>query len=287
MALFETILVPFDLSPAAEQSVRFGRRLADRFGAALHVVHGLKLPYYLGRHPQMGPAQAVDDVRAHVVARMRGVLEAMGVTAVQQVGERPIEEWIDDYAASQKAPLIVMSRHGWRALSRGLGPHARLILRNSRVPVWLTARDVRDVNRVVAAVDLSGHSAPLAAYAKNVARAFGAPLTLVHARPPVHETGYLQEVAWHDPLPDPAAMYAEERAALAALAAATAEPDFPVATQFLLGRTDEAIGAELLKTETELLVCGKHNRGALVRFLVGSTTEQLAGETDGHVLVVP
>lgn len=287
MALFETIIVPFDFSPAAEQALMRAKHLAEKFGARLHVVHGMKLPYLIGVQADRPQRETIAEVHAHVEVRLQKLLYAMGVIAERRIDERPIEDWLDDYAHQYPAPLIVMSRHGWRQGKRGLGHHTRLVLRNSRVPVWLVAHEPSEVKSVLACVDLSEHSPALAAYARDVAQAFGASLELVHARPPVHESGYLQEVAWSQPLPDIEQIYVGERAALAELAGTLATPAFPVTQRFLLGRTDEAIAAEALKAHTELVVCGKHARGAVARFLLGSTTERIAGESDGHVLVVP
>lgn len=287
MALFKTIIVPFDFSPAAEQALLHAKHLAETFHARLHVVHGMKLPYLVGLQADRPQRETIAEVHAHVDMRLQTLLYAMGVIAERRIDERPIEDWLDDYAGQFQAPLVVMSRHGWHRGKRGLGHHTRLVLRNSRVPVWLVANEPSAVSSVLACVDLSEHSAALAAYARNVAQAFGASLELVHARPPVHESGYLQEVAWSRQLPYIEEIYAGERAALREIAATLATPEFPVAERFLLGRTDDAIAAEALKARTELVVCGKHARGALVRFLIGSTTERIAGETDGHVLVVP
>lgn len=287
MSLFKTIIVPFDFSPAAERALLHAKHLAVKFGARMHIVHGMKLPYLIGVQADRAQRETIAEVHAHVEMRLQTLLYAMGVIAERRIDERPIEDWLDDFAAQFQAPLVVMSRHGWHQGKRGLGHHTRLVLRNSRVPVWLVAHEPSEVKSVLACVDLSEHSPALAAYAKNVAQAFGGSLELVHARPPVHESGYLQEVAWSQQLPDFEQIYAGERAALGEMAATLATPAFPVAQRFLLGRTDEAIAAEALKAHTELVVCGKHARGALVRFLIGSTTERIAGETDGHVLVVP
>lgn len=287
MALFSNLIVPFDFSPAAEQALMHAKRMAAKFGARIHVVHGMKLPYLIGVQADRPQRETIAELHAHIDARLQNLLGAMGLMAERHVDERPVEEWLDDYASKLPAPLIVMSRHGWRQSKRGLGPHTRLVLRNSRVPVWLVAHEPAEVQNVLACVDLSDHSAALGAFAKDVAQAFGATLELAHARMPVHESGYLQEVAWHNPIPDQEAIYAAERARLADLAAALATAAFPVKTRFLLGPTDEVVGAEALKAHSELIVCGKHARGALVRFLLGSTTERIAGEADGHVLVVP
>lgn len=287
MALFENIIVPFDFSPAAEQALLRAKQLAKKFDARLHVVHGMKLPYLIGVQADRPQRETIAEVHAHIEVRLQKLLYAMGVIAERRIDERPIEDWIDDFARGFAAPLIVMSRHGWRQGRRGLGNHTRLVLRNSRVPVWLVAHEPSEVKNVLACVDLAEHSPALAAYARDVAQAFGASLELVHARPPVHESGYLQEVAWSQALPGIEEIYAGESAALKELAATITTEAFPVTAKFLLGRTDEAIAAEALKSHTELVVCGKHARGALVRFLLGSTTERIAGETDGHVLVVP
>jgi nucleotide-binding universal stress UspA family protein len=143
---FKHILVPTDFGDASDRALELGIDFAERYQAALTVVHVHDVPAYAygdgGLSPVdfLGPLlaaaqQALDDEVAKVrkkLPRAKGVL-------LQGDPWRHILSTAQDMGAD----LIVMGTHGRRGLSHAiLGSVAERVVRFSPVPV-LTIRAAR------------------------------------------------------------------------------------------------------------------------------------------------
>jgi universal stress protein A len=140
------ILVPVDFSPHAEQALRYGAALAEKFGAELHLVHVFQdLAIYQtevvsGAPPILPPIeQLTASARGELERLVRAKnLQRLDVHA-EVVEGSPVEEVVD-YARDKDIDLIVLGTHGRGWLAHALlGSVAEKVVRKAPCPV-LTVR---------------------------------------------------------------------------------------------------------------------------------------------------
>ena len=141
-------------------------------------------------------------------------------------------------------------------------------------------------NSVLVATDFGETSASALAYGRNLARAFGGKLHVLHVAEKVTATAaaefYLQDR-------DELQKAVEEAAALRLMALLTtddfktlgAQPEVRVSSD-----TARAIVEYAKATHVDLIVVGTHGRGAVSRLLMGSVAEKVARTAPCPVLVV-
>lgn len=147
MLSIKNILVATDFSDCSSSALDYGRDMARRFGARLHVIHNVEImpPDLAGMG---GFVAAVPQLQADLEQAARHQLEAtvtdddrreMGATTALVTGETTSHAIID-YAAESGIDLIVIGTHGRRGLSHVvMGSVAEKIVRTAPCPV-LTVR---------------------------------------------------------------------------------------------------------------------------------------------------
>lgn len=146
MIRLKQILVATDFSEASEAALRYGRELARRFGAKLHVLH--VADDVMVRYGQDGwvtfPAEIQADIENAAQTQLERLLNdedrsKLNAVAITSTSTSPAET-IADYAKAGDIDLIVMGTHGRRALAHVLlGSVAERVVRTSPCPV-LTVR---------------------------------------------------------------------------------------------------------------------------------------------------
>jgi nucleotide-binding universal stress UspA family protein len=147
MMTLKNILVATDFSEASDTALAYGRELAGRFGAALHVLHVAENIYittfgaetYCAVAPNL-QRQVEDDARAQLDALLIDS-DRSGPPAkpIVMTSSSPAFAIID-YAAEGGIDLIVMGTHGRGALAHLLmGSVAEKVVRLASCPV-LTVR---------------------------------------------------------------------------------------------------------------------------------------------------
>jgi len=138
------ILVPTDLSEAAEEALDYACELANQFGATVHLLHVIGIPA-LGV-PELGVAltSTVIDTMIHdnqealeqLADRKRHIAQ-FGQVLLRTGDARDL---INQTAKELEADLIVMGTHGRRGVSRALlGSVTETVVRSAPCPV-LTVR---------------------------------------------------------------------------------------------------------------------------------------------------
>jgi nucleotide-binding universal stress UspA family protein len=146
MIALKTVLVPTDFSTTSDSALRYGKALAQAFGATLHVVHVIEEPY--------GQPWAVEAYGFSLAAlqeewvkdagtRLAGSLTDEERTALKAVTTtvlgHPVME-ILRYANDNAVDLIVIGTHGRGPLGHVvLGSVAERVVRKAPCPV-LTVR---------------------------------------------------------------------------------------------------------------------------------------------------
>ena len=140
------ILVPTDFSETSDVALTYGKALAERFGAALHVLHVIDdtlLTAYASEAFGTSLFAMRDEIEKDSRARLEGVFDTqetqkLGGVAVLRTGQAFAE--IVRYALEERIDLIVMGTHGRGPVSHMLlGSVAEKIVRRGPCPV-LTVR---------------------------------------------------------------------------------------------------------------------------------------------------
>lgn len=132
-SMFARILVPTDFSAPSEAALAYGREIAERFDAALHLIHVTENPFLRA---------AVVDRRSLDEAHLRWLQDRLtdadlrrGAVAIVEQSDEPDSE-ILRYAKSANIDLIVMGTHGRTGVARVvLGSVAEAVVRASSCPV--------------------------------------------------------------------------------------------------------------------------------------------------------
>jgi nucleotide-binding universal stress UspA family protein len=149
MLSLKTVLVPTDFSDASESALRYGKAMAEAFGATLHVVHVMEdllahawaAEVYVSSMPQLR-----DEIEKESRQRLETLLGAedrkrfRAETAL--LAGNPFLEIIR-YAKANEVDLIVMGTHGRGPIAHMLlGSVAEKVVRKSPCPV-LTVREAQ------------------------------------------------------------------------------------------------------------------------------------------------
>lgn len=149
MLTLKTVLVPTDFSEASESALRYGKAMAEAFGASLHVVHVMEdllahawaAEVYVSSMPQLR-----DEIEKESRQRLGALLaederQRLRVQTALLAGNPFIE--IIRYAKSHDVDLIVMGTHGRGPIAHMLlGSVAEKVVRKSPCPV-LTVREAQ------------------------------------------------------------------------------------------------------------------------------------------------
>jgi universal stress protein A len=147
MIAIENILIPTDFEEAADTALTYGRALAERFGATLHVLHvpeNICLSAFAAENYAALYPQIQRDVENAARARLAELVidsdhSGPKTRAVVLTSNAPALT-IVDYAKDHRVDLIVMGTHGRGALAHLImGSVAERVVRLAPCPV-LTVR---------------------------------------------------------------------------------------------------------------------------------------------------
>jgi nucleotide-binding universal stress UspA family protein len=147
MITLKNILVATDFSEPSDVALAYGRELATRFDATLHVLHVVQnflfATYGIETAAAMGP-QILEGLENDALQRLQLLLvdsdkSGPRTTSAVRVGGSPALE-IVEYAKSSDIDLIIMGTHGRGALAHlVMGSVAERVVRMAPCPV-LTVR---------------------------------------------------------------------------------------------------------------------------------------------------
>lgn len=195
------------------------------------------------------------------------------------------------YADENDIDLIIVGTHGRRGFQRMLmGSVAEEVVRKAPCPV-LTIHDKLDQvleqpkRRIVAPVDFSEHSLLAVRNAKELARAVGTDVILVHVleerlHPAFYNTGMFSQ---YESMPD-----IEERtiSELKRFYERAGGPDGPVEYMVRRGHAVREITRASREHSPSLVVMATHGLTGLDHFLMGSVTEKVVRQSENPVLTI-
>jgi universal stress protein A len=146
MTPIRNILVPLDFSEASSEALRYACRLADTFGATLHLLHAAGNPHLPGGYMEFyaPPAELFEQLEQDAIKRLNDSLTAeersrYGVVLVYREGAAASEilGYLND---TTQIDLVVMATHGRGGIARlVMGSVAERVVRAAPCPV-LTLR---------------------------------------------------------------------------------------------------------------------------------------------------
>lgn len=294
----QTILVPVDFSDTSVRALEYAAPLAQRFGAAIHLVY-----VFDGQHQFTGitnPPLILSDPQI-VLLLKREVRRKYSFPLSEQschVRYGKAFQEIADVAHEIKADLVVMTTHGhggWKHLT--LGSTAERVVQHANCPVLVvregtrapikTAQEGIVLEKILVPVDFSECAQEGAKYASVFATHVGASLLLAHIiQPPDYiATGEFAGGADWAPLAERALSDAEDRLdqlvnflPLTNISAETTV-EFGVPIYNLVDLTE--------RSDIDLVITSTHGYTGLRHALIGSTAEYLVRCAHCPVLVVP
>ena len=266
------ILLPVDFSERANQAIRFAVPVAERFDSEIVLLHVLP-PYREYGAMEMAAAmtEILADRRSDAERRIAGFLreELAGYRVRRLLLEGDPAREIVDCAHREQAGLILMPTHGYGPFRRMLlGSVTAKVLHDADCPVWTTAHAETPpsgeaaVKRILCAVDPGPSGERALEWSAQLAAAFGAPLTLVHAMAGLdpRTEGYYFSPEWRKLMVDNAEA---EIAALQQKAGTHAE------VVVTMGPAPEMICEEAGKAQADLLVIGRGADAGILGRLTG------------------
>ena len=191
------ILVPIDFSELSVQAIRTASRLAQRFGASIHLAHVRQFEYagdFVAPAPPMVPFSFMpyeQNGEKSVLKELNALAREHGISPICHVlGGAPAFDEICRIAQNIPADLIVMPTHGRTGLKHVfLGSTAERIVQHSPSPVLVTrgnnlqskSRSRFAIRTILVPVDFFDCSKEGLRYAIGFAREFGARIILLHA----------------------------------------------------------------------------------------------------------
>lgn len=291
MSTHRPILVPTDLSPPAEQALRFVLRLAGPLSTTVHLLHVLdlyrtELPDAFDEASPGSLWEQMEAAAAEELGRLAEVYSGGGLLSVEQRRDAAVVPTILRVAREREASLIVMGTHGRRGVRRFLlGSVAAEVVREAPCGVIVMPPEAeadRAVERLLVPVDFSPFSQRMLEQAKALAATLGARVELLHVLEDPALPALWPGRLVRDLLPELRRRAEEE---LERLRAEAGGPEVPVEVHLEPGRSAEGILDAARELGSSLIVMGSHGHTGVNRFLLGSVTERVLPSAPCPVLV--
>lgn len=295
MMLPKDVLVATDFSPPSEAALRYGRALAGRFGATLHVLHAVENPFL--RPIAANPADVEANAHRAIERRFtRADRQELRVRSVVEISDSPAEA-ISDYARASNIDVIVIGTHGRSAMSRLMvGSVAEHVVRTASCPVLTVRHPEHDfveegamigLKQVVVATDFGDAAEAALAYGREFARTFGARLVLLHVVDNVLTRPYAAEgyVAAYPQLQQEIETAARKQ--LDALITEDNRRTLAANAVILKSNNPAAAIVDYARdANVDIVIMGTHGRGAVAHMLMGSVAERVVRTAPCPVLTV-
>lgn len=300
--IIQNILVPIDFSKMSVQAIETAKRLAQRFGGSVHLVHVYQFNYPAGfMAPGIWytpPSIGAQEQQAQAPTKNLGALGRQhGLSPVNchLISGAPAFDEICRIAQQIPADLIVMPTHGHTGLKHVfLGSTAERVVQHSPCPVFVVrstkrksmTRRTSTPHTILVPVDFSRCSREGLQYAIRFASEFRARIILLHAT----YLGYIyssEGTALYDiPGLQKAAREKAERR-MRELARLVHLGGVKFETVFTEGSPALDICAFAKDHHVDLIITSTHGLTGLKHVLIGSIAEHVVRHAPCSVLVVP
>ncbi|MFZ0931130.1 MAG: universal stress protein [Syntrophobacteraceae bacterium] len=189
--MFSNLLVPLDGSKLAESVLPVVRRLAQRLGCGVKLLHVIEKrpPSSIHGDAHLQDAAGAERYLALIVEKLEGW--GLKVSShVHQVPQGDVPRCIAEHAEEMEQDLIVLCTHGSGGLKRFVfGTNAEQVLTHGRTPVVLIKTDEYGrapdfgPRSIIAFMDCTLHSDPVLTACSQLAMIFEAKLHLLFVVP--------------------------------------------------------------------------------------------------------
>jgi nucleotide-binding universal stress UspA family protein len=278
----QNIVMPIDFSDMSIDAIATAKRLAQRFGAAMHLVHVHQFAF---------PA-------TFIAQQLKTSAERAGLSPWEQThlrtGAAPFHE-ICKLAQEVPTDLIVMPTHGYTGLKHVfLGSTAERVVQHSPCPVFVVREQKRrsktgplpSIKTILVPVDFSDCSRDGLRYAIGFANEYGARIILLHAT----YLGYIYSSEGTAIYDVPALQKAACKNAERHMRELVRTVNFGRAKfkTVLTGSSPVLdICAFAKGHDVDLIITSTHGLTGLQHVLIGSIAEQVVRHAPCSVLVVP
>ena len=292
MLQIKKILFPTDYSACAEQAFSQAAYLAERYDAAVHVLHVTE-PSAVLKPLGLTEADVAADLHLPTPESAQAEAPSSDEEALLHVEVPPVEGSVErailDYAAQQDCDLIVMGTHGRRALDRlFLGSVAGKVVRLAECPVFTVGVEARSpaqgaVQRILVPIDFSEHARLALAYASDLAATYGAHLDLLHV---VEETALPIIYGIEPVLVQVSEVQHQARQALERLVREVGVADGSYNVHVTVGHPASDIVGFAERQGIDLVVIATHGLTGIKRLLLGSVAERVVHRAPCPVFTV-
>ena len=297
MVDIQRILCPIDFSDASRHALEHAAACAGWYGAQITILHvygapqpwvpAPEMPGYVPRAPAVQAQDVVEEVRRFSTPIISG-----GVPEIVVMEGNPAKE-IVLLGERMAADLLIMGTHGRGGFERlFLGSVTEKVLRTTLCPVLTVPPPIQTpfanpvvYKTILCPVDFSDTSSRARQYASALAKETDARLILLHvvegviAPPGVDLNAHFNVPEYH--------RYLEEDAMARLKTAIPGEARRPRSEERVTsGKPFREILRVAAETNAELIVMGVHGRGAVERWVFGSTTHHVLREARRAVLTL-
>jgi nucleotide-binding universal stress UspA family protein len=284
------ILVPTDFSDGSDRALGLANKIAERFGAELHILHVrvvLDDP-----NIDAGILDEVERILTISEPVTRQALEEVGANGNPRIhphmkrGMIP-SDVIIDAIEEYSCDLVIMGTHGRRGFTRLLaGSVAQEIVHRSPVPVITTHADADSQvppRKILVPVDFSDECLEAVEWANAIAPALGARITLLHVIQPI----IYPEFYALDSLPEEHTRQVVKQCheALEEIAQERL-PDHSCDVVVVEGHVADSVRRYALDHDQDLTVVASRGLSGVARAVLGSVAERLVRCCEVPVLTV-
>lgn len=304
--MIRRIVVPLDGSPFGESAIGFATAIARRAGAMVELIH-VHVPHHIdGNLFTVTPYkyEGVVDVDVeldHEILRRelenlreRALLlaEETGISVTARLVTGKVDSAIEHEAEEFHADLVIMATHARSGFARArLGSVADAVVRQATMPVLLVrppenyseASPLPDFRHVLIALDGSTFSEQILEPAADLARLFGADVSLMHVEVPHGERTILGMKAGQAAIEK---MREVSEHYLRHLATTRSDLfEHPQLKAVVASFPAAAILDAARECEAGLIAMATHGRGGLTRLILGSTANEVLVHSSCPVLL--
>jgi universal stress protein E len=279
------ILAATDFSPRSHLAIRRAGLLARETGAALALVHIVD-----DDQPRDLLQLEMREAERILHDQINAVPELPGTDARAVVIAGDAFDGILRTATTMAADLIVMGAHRKQLLQDiFIGTTIERVIRLGAYPVLMVNQQpAQQYRSMLAAIDLSEHSAAALQRAVSLGLIGDGSVTLMHAFFPYAKGMMVRSGLSQDSIDE--YVRSERQLVMDELARFVVSNDLAVpghSVRVAEGRPFDAIADAVKELRPDLLLMGTHGRSGLVRALLGSVTEEALRSLDVDILAVP
>lgn|SRR5688572_2185190 len=289
MVQFKMVLCPVDFFKASSLAVDYAFKLAENYGARVHLLH--VVPHAIST-PWGAPigAGVTYDIEREAERMLRKLKEGggrAGIKVTTEVRLGDIDLGILQVIKDRKADLVVMGTHGRRGFERlVLGSVAERMIRHCPVPLLTVgtgkkgSKAAPKIRRILVTTDFSEGTGEAVAQALSLGQKYRAKVTLLHV---LHDSAIDALFKYRDSL------VRGIEVELQKLIPARALDSTEVETLVKDGVPASVIPELVESGAFDLLIMNIHGKSLVDRALIGSTAERTLRAAAGicPVLLIP